>query len=87
MVSAFPWSARCWRDSAGSDRARAMSTQALPIKVAALYRFTPLDGLPELRAQLLDLCRAEGIRGTLLLAREGINGTIAGPDTALDRVV
>lgn len=64
-----------------------MSTQALPIKVAALYRFTPLDGLPELRAQLLDLCRAEGICGTLLLAREGINGTIAGPDAALDRVV
>ncbi len=64
-----------------------MSTQALPIKVAALYRFTPLDSLPELRAQLLELCRAKGIRGTLLLAREGINGTIAGPDAALERVV
>ncbi|HEX4846995.1 MAG TPA: rhodanese-related sulfurtransferase [Novosphingobium sp.] len=64
-----------------------MSVSDLPIKVAALYRFTPLDGLPELRAQLLDLCRDEGIRGTLLLAREGINGTIAGPDAALDRVI
>ncbi|MFN3517468.1 MAG: rhodanese-related sulfurtransferase [Novosphingobium sp.] len=64
-----------------------MTIDNLPIKVAALYRFTPLEGLPELRAQLLELCRAEGIRGTLLLAREGINGTIAGPDPALDRVV
>ena len=64
-----------------------MTPDSLPIKVAALYRFTPLDGLPGLRDQLLDQCRAAGIRGTLLLAHEGINGTIAGADAALDQVI
>ena len=64
-----------------------MNPTELPIKVAALYRFAALEDLPALREELLALCRAEGIRGTLLLAPEGINGTIAGPDAALDRVV
>lgn len=64
-----------------------MTTAPLPIKVAALYRFTVLDDLPALREELLALCQGKGIRGTLLLAPEGVNGTIAGPDAALDRVV
>ncbi|NIJ38212.1 UPF0176 protein [Sphingopyxis panaciterrae] len=46
--------------------------------VAALYRFAPFDDPAALRQPLLDLCVAEDICGTLLLAREGINGTIAG---------
>ena len=64
-----------------------MTGQALPIKVAALYRFTAFNDLPALREQLLALCREQGIRGSLLLAHEGINGTIAGSDEAIDRVV
>ena len=50
-----------------------------PITVAALYRFARLDNCAELREQLEHLCRQHHIRGTLLLAPEGINGTIAGP--------
>ncbi|PAL22905.1 rhodanese-related sulfurtransferase [Sphingopyxis sp. GW247-27LB] len=46
--------------------------------VAALYRFAPFDDPAALRAPLIDLCAAQGIKGTLLLAREGVNGTIAG---------
>src|SRR3546814_3232515 len=46
--------------------------------VAALYRFASFDDPAALRQPLLDLCTAHGIKGTLLLAREGINGTIAG---------
>ena len=46
--------------------------------VAALYRFAPFDDPAALRQPLLDLCAANGVKGTLLLAREGINGTIAG---------
>ncbi len=64
-----------------------MDPASLPIRVAALYHFTPLNELPAIRAELLTLCQAEGIRGTLLLAREGINGTIAGVDAAIDRIV
>ena len=46
--------------------------------VAALYRFAPFDTPAALREPLLALCRAQEVKGTLLLAREGINGTIAG---------
>jgi UPF0176 protein len=47
--------------------------------VAALYRFTPLPDCAALVAPLAATARANGIKGTLLLAREGINGTLAGP--------
>lgn len=46
--------------------------------VAALYRFAPFDTPAALCEPLLALCRAQEVKGTLLLAREGINGTIAG---------
>lgn len=46
--------------------------------VAALYKFAPFDDPAALREPLYGLCREQGICGTLLLAREGINGTIAG---------
>ena len=46
--------------------------------VAALYQFTDLPDAPELRAPLRALCDGLGIRGTLILAPEGINGTVAG---------
>ena len=48
------------------------------IRVASLYHFARLDDYRELQAPLLEKCLAEDIRGTLLLAEEGINGTIAG---------
>lgn len=51
--------------------------------VAALYRFTPLDDLPALQAEIKNLCSQLSICGTLLLAPEGINGTIAGEGTNL----
>ena len=46
--------------------------------VAALYRFAPFDDPAGLRQPLSDLCAARDVKGTLLLAREGVNGTIAG---------
>ncbi len=57
------------------------------IVVAALYRFVTLEDYHELREPLLDECQRAGTRGTLLLAREGINGTIAGTREAIDRVL
>ncbi len=64
-----------------------MTLAELPILVAALYRFAPLADLPILREQLLELCRPLGIRGTLLIAEEGINGTIAGSDEAIEAAI
>ncbi len=55
--------------------------------VAALYRFVTLDDYRELREPLLDECVAAGVKGTLLLAVEGINGTIAGSREGIDRVL
>lgn len=46
------------------------------------YRFTPLDGLPALREQLLALTTAQGLKGTILLSPEGINLFVAGPRAA-----
>lgn len=57
-----------------------MTDPTLPVCVAALYRFAPLDDLAVIRADLTALCRDLDTRGTLLLAREGINGTVAGSD-------
>ncbi|MDZ4276532.1 MAG: rhodanese-related sulfurtransferase [Erythrobacter sp.] len=57
------------------------------IQVAALYKFTPFPDPDALRAPLFAACEAHGIKGTLLLAREGINGTIAGTDNALASVL
>ncbi len=57
------------------------------IVVAALYRFVTLEDFHEIREPLLDECVAAAIKGTLLLAREGINGTIAGTRERIDRVL
>ncbi|MFN3989378.1 MAG: rhodanese-related sulfurtransferase [Erythrobacter sp.] len=57
------------------------------IAVAALYQFTRFDDPAALRAPLLERCEAHGIKGTLLLAREGINGTIAGEAAGLEMVL
>ena len=57
------------------------------LHVAALYRFASFDDPAALREPLLDLCTAEGVKGTLLLAREGINGTVAGPPDGVAAVV
>ncbi|UUP16859.1 rhodanese-related sulfurtransferase [Nitratireductor thuwali] len=57
-----------------------------PITVLALYRFARLDDFEALREPLVALCRRLGIRGTLLLAREGINGTVAGSADAIGQL-
>lgn len=64
-----------------------MTENASPIRVAALYKFARFDDLPAKREALEALCAAGGIRGTLLLAHEGINGTIAGSPEAIEQVV
>ena len=57
------------------------------IRVTALYHFASFDDPAAIRAPLEAVCRANDVRGTLLLAREGVNGTIAGASEAIDRVL
>lgn len=57
------------------------------ITIATLYQFAPFDDAPALQEPLLILCKAQAIKGTILLAREGINGTIAGRAGGIDAVL
>ena len=54
--------------------------------VCALYKFVTLDNHQALREPLQSMMEAEHIRGTLLLASEGINGTVAGSRHAIDQL-
>ncbi len=57
------------------------------IIVAALYKFAPLPDYAEMQSGLLDYCLAQRLNGTLLLAAEGINGTVAGSRTGIDALI
>lgn len=56
-------------------------------RVAALYCFTRFPDPAAIQGPLAALCCGLGVKGTLLLAREGINGTIAGEDAAIETVL
>ncbi len=55
-----------------------------PIVVAALYKFVSLPDYETLREPLLQTLLDHDIKGTLLLAEEGINGTVSGTRAAID---
>ena len=57
------------------------------ITVATFYKFVRLPDCAALQGPLLDVCREAGVRGTILLAEEGINATIAGTRAGIDRVM
>jgi UPF0176 protein len=59
----------------------------MPCKVAAFYQFVALPDFAALRAPLRQLCADLGLRGSVLLAPEGINGTLAGEAAAIDALV
>ena len=59
----------------------------LPICVAALYKFVPIADCAAVQTGLVQLCQARGVKGTIILAPEGINGTIAGFDDAIEDVL
>jgi UPF0176 protein len=54
------------------------------LTVAALYQFTRFPDPAALKPGLIEVCTTHGVKGSLLLAPEGINGTIAGTRTGID---
>jgi UPF0176 protein len=56
-------------------------------KVAALYQFAALPDFRELREPLRALGARLGLKGSILLAPEGINGTVVGSDDAIDALL
>jgi UPF0176 protein len=53
------------------------------VMVAAFYQFASLDNFAELRVPLQHVCEELGLMGTILLAHEGINGTVAGSEQGI----
>ena len=70
-------------------KANQVSTQAIsePCVVAAFYHFTDLLDYKTLQTPLKDFCDAHQLKGTILLAQEGINSTIAGSRVAIDALL
>ena len=55
--------------------------------IAAFYHFANLDDADVVRDNLSDVCVDNDVKGTILVAPEGINGTIAGSETSIDTVL
>jgi len=55
--------------------------------ICALYKFSRLDDFDKMQRPLRDFMDSLNVRGTLLLAREGINGTISGSDSAINKIL
>ena len=64
-----------------------MTYESTPLKVAAFYQFVALPDFRDLRAPLHALCVKLGLKGSVLLAQEGINGTVAGPADGIDALI
>lgn len=56
-------------------------------RIAALYKFASLPNFEELREPIREACERFAVRGTLLLAEEGINGTIASSPDGIDGIL
>ena len=59
----------------------------MPYIVATFYKFVSLPNCQNLQQAILDYCQTQEIRGTILLAQEGINGTIAGTRFNIDNTL
>src|SRR5260370_17371656 len=59
----------------------------MPHRVAAFYQFAALPDFRELREPLRAVCAGLGLKGSVLLAHEGINGTLAGQPEAIVALV
>ncbi|GIU12768.1 MULTISPECIES: rhodanese-related sulfurtransferase [unclassified Shewanella] len=57
------------------------------VVVCAMYKFVTLAEFEKLQAPLLKVMEASGVKGSLLIAQEGINGTVAGTQSAIDELL
>ena len=55
--------------------------------VLAFYHFTPFSNPEEIKIPLKKICKKHKIKGSILLANEGINGTISGNDKNISEVL
>lgn len=57
------------------------------IVVMAFYKFVEIEKHTKLKKPLLEICNENNIKGTILLGREGINGTVSGPRAGIDALI
>ncbi len=62
-------------------------TESQKIVLAAMYKFVHLPDFRVLREKLVQVCEKQSLKGTLLLAEEGINGTVAGGREGIDNLL
>lgn len=58
-----------------------------PYRIASFYKFKKLTDISDLRAVILTLCQTKNVLGSILLAEEGINGTIAGQAEDIEEIL
>jgi UPF0176 protein len=66
---------------------RFTETTRVAVKVAAFYKFVSIDDPAALQDELRQACRARGVKGTILIASEGINATVSGAESAIDTLL
>src|SRR3954447_24327354 len=71
----------------GFPSAALLISQGMAYEVAAFYQFTTLPEFRELREPLRALCAGLELKGTVLLAHEGVNGTLADRAEALAELI
>jgi UPF0176 protein len=59
----------------------------MTLTLASFYKFVPIPNLKDKQTELLALCESLNLKGTILLAEEGINATIVGEKTAIEQVI
>lgn len=64
-----------------------VSDNPAPYLVAALYKFVAIPHFADLQAPIQAVCVDNDVKGTILLASEGINGTVAGPEAGIRAVL
>lgn len=60
---------------------------AAPVRVTTFYRFAPVTHCEELQRELAAVCEAEQLLGTILIAPEGVNATVAGTEAGVCALV
>ena len=55
--------------------------------IATFYKFVTISNIEAIKAQILTWCQQREIKGTIILAEEGINGTIAGSSDAIANIL
>lgn len=64
-----------------------MGSSNQAVAIATIYKFVTLDDPDDLKDRLQVVCNKHGLKGTLLLAREGLNGTVAGTVQDIDALL